>query len=115
MSDNYAYDLFKKVFISPVLLSKYNEHLDFNYKGATFDYIKENYKSYTLRELREILYLYDILVVDMKFNKKLGRNIKTVIQFIEGEIAGLGIVSESEDSDISDEEIIQDDDGIITI
>ncbi len=57
--EEFLYQAFYLVFIDK---EDNNHKLDpnFMYKDKNFEYIKENYHAYTLEELREILYLYDL-------------------------------------------------------
>lgn len=107
---NFAYTLFDKVFVNQDASEFMTCSLpdDFSYKGKSFSYIKNNYKSYNLDELKEILYLYRITMnfADHKDKHTMvpvfihKDRVETVIEFINDRLDQEFEESESE----SDEE-----------
>ncbi len=86
----FSYTLFNKVFIDDDNFDGVPElELDFEYKGKNYEEIKESYLSYNLKELRDILYLYDISMEYTDFGNngktyfKHQERVKRVIEYIE--------------------------------
>ena len=104
----FSHTLFNEVFIDVDKSAFMTGSLspNFRYHGKKYDYIKQNYKTYSLDELKEILYMYRIKMTFADHKDKhitipvfLHRDrIDTVIEFINDKLDEGMEESESESS-----------------
>lgn len=112
---NTCYTLFNEVFIKNDLDAHHKLPDDFRYKTLNFDYIKANYNSFDIQELKEILTLYMIKMNFADYMSMYGRsnssplflkhkeNVITVLEFIDDELDNSDSDSDSDSDDNSND------------